>query len=130
MESHMTTPALRHEPAYSARLGFLGVGWLGQKRLEALARSRAIDIAAVCDPARERVARARALATGAVACASIDQMLDCDLDGVVICSPGALQARQTLECLEWGLPVFCQKPLAPTPPRPRRSCSKRKRRTA
>lgn len=112
----MTTPLrhalLRHEPAYSARLGFLGVGWLGQKRLEALAQSSAINIAAVCDPSRERVARARALATGAAACGTVEQMLDHDLDGIVVCSPGALQARHALDCLQWGLPVFCQKPLA------------------
>jgi predicted dehydrogenase len=114
MGPHMTTPALRHEPAYCARLGFLGVGWMGQKRLDALAKSRAIDIAAVCDPARDRVARARALATGAAACGSIEEMLDWNLDGVVICSPGTLQVRQALDCLEWGLPVFCQKPFAAT----------------
>ena len=39
-------------------------------------------------------------------------MLDLDLDGIVICTPSALHAQQCLECLEWGLPVFCQKPLA------------------
>jgi len=108
----MTSPALAREPVYSPRLGLLGVGWVGFKRLEALAQSGVAEIAAVCDPSRGRVARAQALATGAVPCSSIEQMLDQGIDGVVVCTPSALHAEQCLECLEWGLPVFCQKPLA------------------
>jgi predicted dehydrogenase len=108
----MTLPALAREPMGSARLGFLGVGWMGTKRLDALTRLGVGEIVAVCDPARDRVARARALATGAVACGTIEEMVDHDLDGVVICTPTALHTRECLECLEWGLPIFCQKPLA------------------
>jgi predicted dehydrogenase len=108
----MTVPALRFELEDHPRLGFLGVGWIGLKRLEAVAQLDVAEIAAVCDPARERVTRARARVTGAVACASLDQMVDQELDGIVICSPAALQARQALDCLAWGLPVFCQQPLA------------------
>ena len=110
----MTLPALAREPMGSARLGFLGVGWMGTKRLEAVTRLGVGEIVAVCDPARDRVARARALATGAVACGTIEEMVDHDLDGVVICTPSALHTRECLECLEWGLPIFCQKPLAST----------------
>ena len=110
----MTMPALAREPMRSARLGFLGVGWMGHKRLEALGRLGIAEIVAVCDPARDRVTRARALATGAAACGTIAEMVDHDLDGVVICTPSALHARECLECLEWGLPIFCQKPLAST----------------
>jgi predicted dehydrogenase len=110
----MTLPALAREPERSARLGFLGVGWMGLKRLEAATRLGVAEIVAVCDPARDRVTRARALATGAVACNNIEQMVDQDIDGVVICTPSALHTRECLECLEWGLPIFCQKPLAST----------------
>ena len=110
----MTLPALAREPMGSARLGLLGVGWMGLKRLEAMTQLGVGEIVAVCDPARDRVTRARALATGAVPCGTIDEMVDHDLDGVVICTPSALHTRECLECLDWGLPIFCQKPLAST----------------
>ena len=48
--------------------------------------------------------------------ADFDELLDrageLGLDGVVIATPNALHAPQTLAALERGLAVFCQKPLA------------------
>jgi predicted dehydrogenase len=35
-----------------------------------------------------------------------------ELDGVVIATPNGCHAEQALACLERGVPVFCQKPLA------------------
>jgi predicted dehydrogenase len=87
---------------------------MGLKRLESVTRLGAAEIAAVCDPARDRVARARAMATGAAVCSTLDEMVDLDLDGIVVCTPSALHAEQCIECLDWGLPIFCQKPLART----------------
>jgi predicted dehydrogenase len=37
------------------RLGFLGTGWIGRQRLDAIAASGAAEVAAVADPAVERV---------------------------------------------------------------------------
>jgi predicted dehydrogenase len=79
-----------------------------------VARLGIADIVAVCDPARDRITRARAQATGATACSTIEQMVDQDIDGVVVCTPSALHTRECLKCLEWGLPIFCQRPLAST----------------
>jgi predicted dehydrogenase len=107
----MTYPALAREPA-RARLGFFGVGWMGLQRLEALSKLGIAEIAAVCDPARDRVTRARALSLGAAPCGSIEEMLEQDVDGIVVCTPTVFHLRDCLQCLEWGLPVFCQKPLA------------------
>jgi predicted dehydrogenase len=111
MDPDMTSPAYAFRPA-QPRLGFLGIGGMGLRRLEALQQLGGAEIAAVCDPPRERVARVRAQATGAAVCSSLAEMVELDLDGIVICTPSALRARQSLECLGWGLPVFCQKPLA------------------
>lgn len=36
------------------RMGFLGVGWIGRNRMEAIVRSGAVDVAAVVDPLRAR----------------------------------------------------------------------------
>jgi predicted dehydrogenase len=84
------------------RLGFLGVGWIGRNRLEAIERAGAGVVAAIADPALD----------GALA--SYDELLAQELDGVVIATPSALHAEQTVAALERGLPVFVQKPLGRT----------------
>ena len=98
----MTAPA-----ATRPRLGFLGVGWIGRKRLDALVAAGAAEATAVFDPAGADV-------PGAETAASLDELLAADLDGVVIATPSALHAEQAIAALERGLPVFCQKPLAIT----------------
>jgi predicted dehydrogenase len=85
---------------------------MGLKRLESIQSFGVGQIAAVCDPARDHVARVRARATGAAVCSSLEQMVDLDLDGIVVSTPEALHAQQCLEALSWGLPIFCQRPLA------------------
>jgi predicted dehydrogenase len=108
-----TSLALAPGPS-SPRLGFLGIGWMGLKRLESIQQFGVAQIAAVCDPARDHVARVRARATGAAVCKSLEHMVDLNLDGIVVCTPEALHAQQCLEALSWGLPIFCQRPLART----------------
>jgi len=46
--------------------------------------------------------------------ASLEEALQADIDGVVIATPSALHADQSLVALDRGLPVFCQKPLGRT----------------
>ena len=82
------------------RLGFLGIGWIGRKRLDALVGSGLAEVAALADPA----------VAGALP--SLEALLEEDLDGVVIATPNALHAGQALAALDQGLAVFCQKPLA------------------
>lgn len=96
------------------RLGFLGLGWIGQHRMQALLDEQACEVVAIADPSAEACARAQAAAVGAVTVATLDELLRHDLDGVVIATPSALHAPQALAVLERGLAVFCQKPLART----------------
>lgn len=93
------------------RLGFLGAGWIGRHRLEAIARSGLAEIAAIADPAAENTAAARALAPGAALVKGLEDLLAAGLDGLVIATPSALHARQAAMALDRGIPVFCQKPL-------------------
>jgi predicted dehydrogenase len=93
------------------RLGFLGVGWIGRQRMEALDQAGTGCVVAVADRDRE-AARSAAGAVGCEAvCEGLDALLDHELDGVVIATPTALHATQVEDVLERGLPVFCQKPL-------------------
>jgi predicted dehydrogenase len=94
------------------RLGFLGVGWIGRSRMEAIAEEGLAEVAAVADPQAGALAAAAEAAPSAERAESLEELLDHDLDGVVIATPSALHAEQAVAALERGLAVFCQKPLA------------------
>lgn len=93
------------------RLGFLGVGWIGRHRMQALLESGLVEAAAIADPVDECLAEAAQLAPSAQRLDGLDGLLEQNLDGVVIATPSAAHAAQSLAALERGLPVFCQKPL-------------------
>jgi predicted dehydrogenase len=95
------------------RLGFVGTGWIGRHRLQAVHASGLAEVAAVTDAARGAAEEA-AQGSGARVAASLDELLRMDLDGLVIATPSALHAEQCLAALDHGLSVFCQKPLART----------------
>jgi predicted dehydrogenase len=94
------------------RLGFLGVGWIGRNRMEALARDGVAEVAAVADPQAEALAAAAEVAPEAGRAESLEELLEHELDGIVIATPSALHADQATAALDRGLAVFCQKPLA------------------
>jgi predicted dehydrogenase len=108
----------RQSPQVRPRLGFLGVGWIGLNRMQAVAANGAAEVVCIADAApecaetavaavHEKMPRARALR-------GLEQLLSEDLDGVVIATPSGLHASQATAVLARGLPVFCQKPLART----------------
>lgn len=107
LDPEAATPAATRRP----RIGFLGVGWIGRHRMEAMLATGAVEAAAVCDPSADMAEAALALAPGAEVAADLDAMLALDLDGLVIATPSALHAAQSVRALEAGLAVFCQKPL-------------------
>lgn len=91
------------------KLGFLGVGWIGRDRMKAVVGSGLAEAALVADAAPEAAEEA-AEAVGAQV-VSPDELLTAGLDGVVIATPSALHAEQSLTALGHGAAVFCQKPL-------------------
>jgi predicted dehydrogenase len=94
------------------RLGFLGVGWIGRNRMEALAHNGLAQVAAFADPQAEALAAAAESVPEAGCAETLEELLEYDLDGIVIATPSALHAGQAVAALERGLAVFCQKPLA------------------
>lgn len=96
------------------RIGFLGVGWIGRHRMEAMLKTGAIEAAAIADPSPEMLAEAARLAPDAHIVEGLDGLLEAGLDGIVIATPSALHADQSIRALEWGVAVFCQKPLGRT----------------
>lgn len=96
------------------RVGFLGVGWIGRNRMQAMLAAGAVEACAVADAAPEAAAEAARLAPGCEVAGGFEDLLAADLDGLVIATPSALHAQQSIAALERGLAVFCQKPLGRT----------------
>jgi predicted dehydrogenase len=89
----------------------LGVGWIGRHRMEAMIATGAAEAAAIADPSPQMAAEAARLAPRAALVSTLDEMLDIGVDGVVIATPSALHAEQSVRALSRGAAVFCQKPL-------------------
>ncbi|HEY0311397.1 MAG TPA: Gfo/Idh/MocA family oxidoreductase [Allosphingosinicella sp.] len=96
------------------RVGFLGVGWIGRHRMEGMLATGAVEAAAIADPSDEMAAEALKLAPDAKRVDGLDGLLAEQLDGIVIATPSAMHAEQSIRVLEAGAAVFCQKPLGRT----------------
>lgn len=92
-------------------VGFLGVGWIGKSRMESLISAGLAKGTALFDTYDDNVAEVLKGIPQARQCSSMDELLDQEIDAVVIATPSALHARQSIKCLRAGKAVFCQKPL-------------------
>ncbi|TVQ65568.1 MAG: gfo/Idh/MocA family oxidoreductase [Balneolaceae bacterium] len=101
------------------RIGVIGVGSRGRAlywNLRELQQHMNIEIVAVCDNYLPHYERAIDL-TGGEAEAFLDyrEMIEnVELDGVVIATPLHEHAQQTIDCLQAGIHVFCEKAMART----------------
>jgi len=96
------------------RIAFLGAGWIGRNRLQAVVDHGGADIVAIADPDANARDEAIAIAPDAQPCDRLAQLLELPIDGVVIATPSAGHADQALAVLGTQRAVFCQKPLART----------------
>jgi predicted dehydrogenase len=94
------------------KLGFLGLGWMGKNRMDAIIKSGlGVPVllsdtnTALFDDLQKEYPEVKI---------TENFNYDTDLDGIVIATPSALHAVQTVNALKAGYPVFCQKPLAKT----------------
>jgi len=109
--AHKQHPAVGTPKAALPRVGFIGLGWIGHQRMRSLVERRLVEAVALADPSAESLTRARLDAPDAEVRDSLDDLIACDLDGVVIATPSAFHASQARQAVERGLSVFCQKPL-------------------
>ncbi|QLF68947.1 Gfo/Idh/MocA family oxidoreductase [Peteryoungia desertarenae] len=92
-------------------LAFLGTGWIGRHRMQSLIGTGFVEVAAIADPSAEMIEEAKILAPKAAVCSDLADIMALKPDGLVIATPSALHAQQSIEALSHGIPVFCQKPL-------------------
>ena len=98
------------------RVGIIGTGVMGADHARNLSRGvRGARLEAVADADRSR-AQELAAATGDphVFASGEDMIGSGQVDAVIIAAPDPYHGDLTLACLEAGVPVLCEKPLAPT----------------
>lgn len=101
-----------HLPSPSLNFAVIGAGPIGRLHAQGLESSRQARVAAVVDPEFSR-AQNVARQYGALACVSLQKALaQVSLAAVTIATPDNLHVDLTLEALNSGLHVFCEKPLA------------------
>lgn len=96
-------------------LGFIGVGWIGRNRMEALSRNKQVRVTAITEPNKDNAQKALESARKTMLLESAETLIkNPDIDAVVIATPSALHAQQSIQALQAGKAVFCQKPLGRT----------------
>lgn len=93
------------------KVAFLGLGWIGWKRLETLVLSKCAEVVALADSNPQCLSRHTQAVPHAVQVNSLEALIEMAPDGIVISTPNAHHVAHATACLEAGIPVFCQKPL-------------------
>ena len=95
------------------RYGVIGCGAIAQRRhIPECANNPESRVVALADPVKERVDQL-ASKYGAKAYADYKEMLkDPNIDAVVVAGPNSLHAQQSIDALNAGKHVLCEKPMA------------------
>jgi predicted dehydrogenase len=95
------------------RIALMGAGWIGREHVGLIARNPEACLVAIADVSAE--AEALAAAHGAAFHLDYESMLDEVMpDGVIVALPNTLHLEAGLACIERGLPVLVEKPVADT----------------
>ena len=89
------------------KIGIIGYGKMGQIRASAVEATGRARVLFVCDPVDEVE-----LPSGSEAASIADIFGNDDLDAVFVCTPNYLNKTLTIQALESGKHVFCEKPPA------------------
>lgn len=94
------------------KITLVGTGGMGANHLEAYQYVDGLEVVAIADVNIES-ARGYARKFNCSAYGSLDEILENESpDAVDICVPSFLHAEYSLKCLERGIHVFCEKPMA------------------
>ncbi|MBL4891401.1 MAG: Gfo/Idh/MocA family oxidoreductase [Rhizobiaceae bacterium] len=94
-----------------ARIAILGAGLIGKRHAEYVAGEAILS--AIVDPAEEAKAVAQKHSVNHYS--SLDDLLNDDKpDGVIIATPNQMHEEHAIKCMEAGIPVLIEKPIADT----------------
>ena len=95
------------------RIAVVGAGVIGRAHIAVLAQNPSAQLCGIADPTD--AARQLAREQGVAWFETLDELLaTLRLDGVVLATPNALHVPQALQCIEAGVPVLVEKPIAHT----------------
>lgn len=102
--------------ADKVRIGIIGSGGIAGAHANAYKRMPDVEIVAVADviPGKAAEFTARHGLPGARTFDDHHQLLDLDLDGVSVCTPNVAHHRTSVDALNAGKNVLCEKPMAVT----------------
>ncbi len=93
-------------------IGIVGLGVITKFYFEALKKSESLELRAVCDIDVEKTVQ-KAAEYNVLAYTSLDKMLlNPNIDAVIVTLPNHLHAPVSLDAMEAGKHVMCEKPLA------------------
>ncbi len=105
-----------NSPNNKVLLGVIGTGSRGMHLMQIINDNKnqnGIEIVAICDVYKPHLDEAQAIAPNAKAFEDYRDLLEMkDLDGVIIATPLHVHAAPTIDALNSGLHVFCEKAMA------------------
>jgi predicted dehydrogenase len=93
------------------RVGVIGVGVMGSNHARVLAEMPGVRLSGVCDPDRKQAAFV-GTTLGCPAVGTVEELLDRGVDAVSIAAPTHLHRSIALSCIERGVHVLVEKPIA------------------
>lgn len=95
------------------RIAVAGAGYIGQAHMEVAQKSPTCTLSAVVDPAP--AAQATAEKAGVALYRTLDELIAKDRpDGVILATPNQLHVEHASVCIDAGLPMLLEKPIAST----------------
>ncbi len=113
--SSCTPEKLEDIKTHRARIGLIGTGSRGQYHIHNILKIPHARLVALCDVYQPNLDTVLSLCPGARTYTDYHRLLeDKELDGVIIATPLYLHAQMTLDALDAGKHVFCEKAMALT----------------
>ena len=95
------------------RIAVAGAGYIGLTHMAVAQKSATCALSAVVDPAP--AAQATATKADVPLYRSLDELIAKDRpDGVIVATPNQLHVEHAMTCIDAGLPMLLEKPIAPT----------------
>lgn len=94
-------------------IGIIGGGWIAEyAHIPQLLKNNNVKLVAVMDNDSERAKYLGERYLIPYICSSLEELFNCELDGVIISTPNYTHYTYTCEALKRGIGVLCEKPVA------------------